>query len=88
MFDVFFDRRGHVNGVLIADAKDLDHDRRLTVKTGRLIGLGKAIDHAGHIADQDDESTGGGVRSYAIDPDKADRLWSMSEKMVGESFAY
>ncbi|MCA0903770.1 SDR family NAD(P)-dependent oxidoreductase [Qipengyuania aquimaris] len=41
-----------------------------------------------HVADQDDESTGGGVRSYAIDPDRADRLWSMSEKMVGESFAY
>ena len=41
-----------------------------------------------HVADQDDESTGGGVRSYAIDPDKADRLWSMSEEMVGESFAY
>ncbi|WP_100260367.1 SDR family NAD(P)-dependent oxidoreductase [Qipengyuania seohaensis] len=41
-----------------------------------------------HVADQDDESTGGGVRSYAIDPEKADRLWSMSEEMVGESFAY
>ncbi|MXO97221.1 SDR family NAD(P)-dependent oxidoreductase [Erythrobacter aquimaris] len=41
-----------------------------------------------HVADQDDESTGGGVRSYAIDPDKADRLWSMSEEMVGETFAY
>ena len=41
-----------------------------------------------HVADQDDESTGGGVRRYAIDPDKADRLWSMSEEMVGESFAY
>ena len=41
-----------------------------------------------HVADQDDESTGGGVRSYAIDPDKADRLWSLSEEMVGESFAY
>ena len=41
-----------------------------------------------HLADLDDESTGGGVRSYAIDPDKADRLWSMSEEMVGESFAY
>ena len=40
------------------------------------------------VADQDDESAGGGVRSYAIDPEKADRLWSMSEEMVGESFAY
>ena len=41
-----------------------------------------------HVADQDDESTGGGVRSYAIDPDKADHLWSLSEEMVGETFAY
>jgi len=41
-----------------------------------------------HVADQDDESSTGGVRSYAIDPDKADRLWAVSEKMVGERFAY
>ncbi|MEX0341350.1 MAG: SDR family NAD(P)-dependent oxidoreductase [Erythrobacter sp.] len=41
-----------------------------------------------HVADQDDEDTMGGVRSYAIDPDKAERLWTMSEEMVGEQFAY
>ncbi|QYJ07667.1 SDR family NAD(P)-dependent oxidoreductase [Qipengyuania flava] len=41
-----------------------------------------------HVADQDDEDTMGGVRSYAIDADKAERLWAMSEEMVGESFAY
>ncbi len=41
-----------------------------------------------HVADQDDESPGGGVRSYAIDKGNADRLWAMSEEMVGETFAY
>ncbi|QZD87330.1 SDR family NAD(P)-dependent oxidoreductase [Qipengyuania psychrotolerans] len=41
-----------------------------------------------HVADQDDESPSGGVRSYAIDPDNAERLWSISEEMVGETFAY
>ncbi|MAM38583.1 MAG: short-chain dehydrogenase [Erythrobacter sp.] len=41
-----------------------------------------------HIAEQDDQDTGGGVRSYAIDPDKAERLWELSEKMVGQTFAY
>ena len=41
-----------------------------------------------HVANQDDEDTTGGVKSYAIDPDNADRLWVMSEEMVGETFAY
>ncbi len=41
-----------------------------------------------HVADVDDTYTGGGVRSYAVDPDTADRLWSLSEDMVGETFAY
>lgn len=40
-----------------------------------------------HVAEEDDESTRGGVRSYAIDHDKADRLWAMSEEMVGRQFA-
>ena len=41
-----------------------------------------------HVADEDNEDTGGGVRSYAIDRDMADRLWAMSEDMVGQTFAY
>lgn len=41
-----------------------------------------------HVADEDNEDTGGGVRSYAIDKDKAERLWTMSEEMVGQTFAY
>lgn len=39
-----------------------------------------------HVAEQDDESSTGGVRSYAIGSAKADRLWAMSEEMTGESF--
>ena len=30
----------------------------------------------------------GGVRSYAVDSAKAEQLWTMSERMVGETFAY
>lgn len=41
-----------------------------------------------HVADVDDaEGASGGVRSYALDPDSAKRLWSVSEEMVGQSFA-
>lgn len=29
----------------------------------------------------------GDVRSYALDKDGADRLWALSEKLVGESFS-
>jgi NAD(P)-dependent dehydrogenase (short-subunit alcohol dehydrogenase family) len=39
------------------------------------------------IAEVDDaENAARGVRSYALDPDAARRLWSVSEQMVGERF--
>ena len=40
-----------------------------------------------HVAPVDDESPTDGVRSYALDPATADALWSLSERMVGESFS-
>lgn len=40
-----------------------------------------------HVAELDDESSSGGVRSYALDKGNADRLWALSEEMTGESFA-
>ena len=39
-----------------------------------------------HVAQLDDESADGGVRSYALDPQAADQLWSLSEEMTGETF--
>lgn len=39
-----------------------------------------------HVAAIDDADPNGGVRSYALDPDKADRLWTLSEELVGERF--
>ena len=39
-----------------------------------------------HVADIDDESTEGGVRSYAMDPAAAQRLWALSEELVDERF--
>ena len=39
------------------------------------------------IAEVDDsENASGGVRSFAVDPDSAKRLWSLSEEMVGQVF--
>jgi NAD(P)-dependent dehydrogenase (short-subunit alcohol dehydrogenase family) len=40
-----------------------------------------------HVAEIDDESSNGGVRSYALDPVKADALWTLSENLTGESFS-
>lgn len=40
-----------------------------------------------HVAENDDESSSGGVRSYAIDPANAERLWALSEELTGETFA-
>ncbi len=36
-----------------------------------------------HVAELDDQSANGGVRSYAVDPAKAERLWTLSERLVG-----
>ncbi|MEM9311353.1 MAG: SDR family NAD(P)-dependent oxidoreductase [Pseudomonadota bacterium] len=40
-----------------------------------------------HIAELDDTSTVAGVRSYALDPGKADALWTLSEELTGEVFS-
>ena len=36
-----------------------------------------------HVAAVDDVSTSGGVRSYALDPQAAQRLWAVSEELTG-----
>ena len=40
-----------------------------------------------HVAEVDNESDSGGVRSYALDTGNADALWAMSERMTGEAFS-
>lgn len=39
-----------------------------------------------HVAEVDDESAAGGVRSYALNTSYADRLWAMSEELTGARF--
>jgi hypothetical protein len=40
-----------------------------------------------HVAEiLDDPAIRGGVRSYALNPDRAKALWAKSEEMVGERF--
>lgn len=41
-----------------------------------------------HVADVDDDDPAGSVRSYAVDPANADKLWSLSEEIVGQKFSY
>ncbi|NNC72637.1 MAG: SDR family NAD(P)-dependent oxidoreductase [Sphingomonadaceae bacterium] len=41
-----------------------------------------------HVAEVDDEDPTGSVKSYAVDPDNAEKLWTLSEKMVGQKFGY
>lgn len=40
-----------------------------------------------NVAEMDDANPTGGVRSYALDKDKADRLWTLSEELTGGVFA-
>jgi NAD(P)-dependent dehydrogenase (short-subunit alcohol dehydrogenase family) len=39
-----------------------------------------------HVAEVDDERRDGGVRSYALNPSFADRLWKLSEESTGAKF--
>lgn len=39
-----------------------------------------------HVAEQDDTSTTGGVRSYALNSSYAERLWALSEELTGAKF--
>jgi len=39
-----------------------------------------------HVAEIDDESSAGGVRSYALDPVAAERLWTLSEQLTGAQY--
>lgn len=39
-----------------------------------------------HVAEQDDVSVSGGVRTYALNPSFADQLWKLSEELTGAKF--
>ena len=52
-----------------------------------LTGQGGVYCEDCQIAATDDESTAGGVRSYATDPAIADALWTLSEQLTGEQFS-
>lgn len=39
-----------------------------------------------HVAEVDDESSTGGVRSYALNPSFAERLWKLSEELTGVQY--
>ena len=41
-----------------------------------------------HIAEVDDTDPVGGVRSYAVEPDNAEKLWAVSEDIVGQKFSF
>ncbi|MDY7096691.1 MAG: SDR family NAD(P)-dependent oxidoreductase [Pseudomonadota bacterium] len=52
-----------------------------------LEGVGGVYCDDCHVAEVDDRNPKGGVRSYALDPQTADKLWQLSEEMTGEVFA-
>ena len=54
-----------------------------------LSGHGGAYLENCHIAEQvpDDSAIRGGIRQFACDPVVAEKLWAVSEIMVGEKFA-
>ena len=51
-----------------------------------LAGRGGLYAEDCHIAAIDDADPNGGVRSYAVDPETAEALWTLSEELVGQPF--
>lgn len=51
-----------------------------------LAGAGGAYCEDCHVAAVDNQSSGGGVRAYALDPARAARLWQISEELTGISY--
>lgn len=51
-----------------------------------LAGQGGVYCEDCHVAAVDDQSSAGGVRSYALNPDSAARLWQISEELTGISY--
>jgi NAD(P)-dependent dehydrogenase (short-subunit alcohol dehydrogenase family) len=41
-----------------------------------------------HVAEINDNNPSGDVKTYAVDPDKAEKLWALSERLVGQEFGY
>ena len=52
-----------------------------------LDGLGGVYLEDCHVAEVNDTEEHNGVRSYALDSDNAERLWTLSEQLVGEQFS-
>jgi NAD(P)-dependent dehydrogenase (short-subunit alcohol dehydrogenase family) len=52
-----------------------------------LAGKGGVYCEDCHVAPVDDTDSVGGVRSYALDSDAAEKLWALSEELVGERFS-
>ena len=60
----------------------------LAATAPELAGKGGAYLADCQICEIDDEAESRNVvRSYAVDPQAADRLWCISEEMIGKSFA-
>lgn len=51
-----------------------------------LAGAGGVYCEDCHVAAVDNQSSGGGVRAYALDPARAARLWQISEDLTGISY--
>ena len=86
-----FEERGKESGEPPMQFKSIPQGAATTcwaATADELEGHGGVYCEDSNVAEVDETRDTGGVRSYALDPDKAEKLWLLSEEMVGERFAY
>jgi len=79
-YDVVVERHAHVVARLLEREQD-------AATAPELEGRGGLYLEDCHVAAVNDApDAGDGVKSYALDPENAERLWQVSEQLIGERF--
>lgn len=88
----------HMNAELAAEGKPIFEFKTIPQGAATSVWAGVVADadlvggrycedcHVGILSDGVINASAGGVRSYALDPERAKQLWALSEKMVREGF--
>ena len=87
----FLQERARKSGLGEMRMKSVEAGAATSVYTATAVELsgigGRYLEDCGLTEINDSADSPEGVRSYAVDPENAERLWTLSEQLIGESFS-